>query len=344
MAGELVLVTGGSGFVASHCIVQLIDAGYRVRATLRTLGREPEVLEMLRTGGIVEPEHHVEFIRTDLLSDEGWAQAVAGCAYVLHVASPFPARAPKDEGELILPAREGALRVLRAARAGGVKRVVLTSSFAAVGYGHGPVDRPFTEDDWTDVSGDGIGAYTKSKTLAERAAWDFVADGGGPELVTINPTAVLGPLLGPDRSASIQLVERMLEGGVPGAPKLSFGVVDVRDVADLHLRAMVDPVAAGERFLAVAGPFVSVHEVAMTLRARLGDRAKHVPTRELPNWLVRIAGHFDRSLGERTGELGKRKAASSDKARRLLGWTPRSNEDAIAATGESLLRLGVAAD
>ena len=341
MGGELVLVTGGSGFIGAHCIVQLLSAGYRVRTTVRSLRREPEVRAMLQAGG-AEPGEALASRAADLMSDAGWKEAVEGCNFVLHVASPFPLRVPKHEDELIVPAREGALRVLRAARDAGVKRVVMTSSFAAIGYGHQPTDRPFSEEDWTDPNGRGVSAYAKSKTLAERAAWDFVAhEGGALELAVVNPVGVFGPVLGPDISTSIEIVKRLMDGAVPGSPRLSFGVVDVRDVADLHLRAMTSSAANGERFLAVAGDFMSIAEMARVLGERMGAAAARVPTRVLPNWLVRIASLFDSSLGQIVPELGGVKQATGEKARRVLGWTPRSNEDAIVATAESLVRLGL---
>jgi nucleoside-diphosphate-sugar epimerase len=260
----------------------------------------------------------------------------------LHVASPFPLEEPKNEDELIVPAREGALRVLRAARDAGVKRVVLTSSFAAIGYGVPVTDRPFTEEDWTDPTSSTISAYVKSKTIAERAAWDFIAsEGGALELSVVNPVGVLGPVLGTDVSTSIQLVLRLLNGAVPGLPNLSFGIVDVRDVADLHLRAMTNPAARGERFLAVAGGPVFMRELAAILTSRLGDDAAKVPTRTLPNWLVRVASWFDPTMRPLVSELDKPKVASNEKAKTLLGWAPRSNEDAIVATAQSLIALGL---
>ncbi len=341
MSGELVLVTGGSGFIGAHCILQLLDAGYRVRTTVRSLTREAGVRAMLQAGG-AEPGETLSFAATDLMSDAGWPEAVAGCDYVLHVASPFPASVPKHEDELIVPAREGALRVLRAARDAGVKRVVLTSSFAAIGYGTKHTDRPFSEESWTDPNGGGVGAYVKSKTLAERAAWDFIArEGGALELSVVNPVGVFGPVLGPDYSTSIQIVQRLMDGAMPGCPRLSFGIVDVRDVADLHLRAMTNPAARGERFLAVAGDFVTIQEIAQVLKARMGDRARRVPTRVLPDWMVRLVSLFDSSVALIVPELGKFKNATNEKARRVLGWSPRSNEDAIVATAESLVGLGL---
>jgi nucleoside-diphosphate-sugar epimerase len=276
------------------------------------------------------------------MSDAGWPAAVSGCEYVLHLASPFPASVPKDENELIVPAREGALRVLRASRDAGVKRVVLTSSFAAIGYGHPEQEAAFTEKDWTNPDGADVMPYTKSKTLAERAAWDFIArDGAGLELAVVNPVAVFGPVLGPDYATSILLVQRMMDGTMPGVPRMCFGIVDVRDVADLHLKAMTNPAAMGERFLAVAGDFMWMVEIAKVLKARLGEAAKRVPTRQLPNWLVRMAALREPAVKQIIPELGKWKNATSEKAQRVLGWSPRSREDSVVATAESLVRLGL---
>src|SRR5271166_5444376 len=292
-AMSTVLVTGGSGFIGSHCILQLLAAGHQVRTTVRSLKREPDVRALLKQGG-AEPGDRLSFVAADLQSDAGWPDAVAGCEDVLHVASPLPATVPKDENELIVPARDGALRVLRVARDAGVKRVVLTSSFAAVGYGHEPQQTPFNETDWTDLNGPNILPYTKSKTLAERAAWDFIAkEGGGLELAVVNPVGVFGPVLGPDYSTSILLVQRLMDGAMPGLPRLYFGAVDVRDVVDLHIRAMTDPAAGGERFLALAGEFMSMLDITEVLKRRMGAAAKRVRTRELPNWLVHIAALRD---------------------------------------------------
>jgi len=249
---------------------------------------------------------------------------------------------PKDENELIVPARDGALRVLRASRDAGVKRVVLTSSFAAIGYGHTERAEPFTEKDWTNPDGADVMPYTKSKTLAERAAWDFIVrEGAGLELAVVNPVGVFGPVLGPDYATSIMLVEKMLNGALPGVPHMCFGVVDVRDVADLHLRAMADPRAKGERFLAVSGDFMWLIEIARTLKERMGERARRVPTRQLPDWLVRLARFKDESVKQIIPELGKWKNATSEKAQKVLGWSPRSREESVVATAESLLKLGL---
>jgi len=344
MAGELVLVTGGSGFIGAHCILQLLEAGYQVRTTVRSLSRENEVRTMLRVGG-VEAGDRLAFAAADLTSDAGWAEAVAGCTYVLHVASPFPPAIPAHEDELIIPAREGALRVLRTARDAGVKRVVLTSSFAAIGYGQKPRGRPFNETDWTDPNGDDVRAYVKSKTLAEKAAWDFVErEGGALELSVVNPVGVFGPVLGPDYSTSILLVQRLMDGAMPGCPRLYFGAVDVRDVASMHITCMTHPGAKGERFLAVAGDFISIVQIARILKTRLGAAAKRVPTMELPDFLVRFAAMRDPAVQQILPELGKRKNGSNEKARRVLGWQPRSNEECLVATAESLIRLGLLKD
>lgn len=334
-----VLVTGGSGFIGSHCILQLLDKGHEVRTTVRNLGKEPEVRAMLKAGG-AEPGPRLAFFAADLMSDAGWAEAVQGCDYVLHVASPFPPGIPDHEDDLIVPARDGALRVLRAARDAGVRRVVLTSSFAAIGYGHAIRKKPFDETDWTNLDGDDLSPYTKSKTIAERAAWDFIAkEGGALELSVVNPVGVLGPVLGPDYSTSIQIVKRMMDGAMPGCPKLGFGLVDVRDVADLHLRAMTDPAAKGERFLAISSDYVWMRDVAAALRERLGPAAKKVPTRQLPNWLVRFAARRTPELKLLLPELGKEKNATGEKAKRLLGWNPMPWQDSAVATAESLSRL-----
>jgi dihydroflavonol-4-reductase len=320
-----VLVTGGSGFVGSHAIAQLLAAGHEVRTTVRKLSRAPA---------------GVEAVVADLTSDSGWAAAMQGCDFVLHVASPMASAAPKDENELIAPARDGTVRVLRFARDAGVKRVVVTSSFAAIGYGHPPQERLFTEGDWTDPAGADVQPYMRSKVLAERAAWEFIErEGNGLELSVINPVGIFGPALGPDLSDSIRIVQQMLNGGIPICPQVYFGVVDVRDVVDLHLRAMIAPEARGERFLAVAGDVVSLLDVANILRARLGAAAQKAPRRQLPNWLVRAMALVMPPLREVVPQLGIVRRSSNAKAKRVLGWSPRSNEDAIAATGESLLRL-----
>ena len=341
MANDLVLVTGGSGFIGAHCILQLLEAGYRVRTTVRSLGREVDVRDMLKVGG-VDAGSRLTFAAADLEHSAGWPEAVAGCRFVLHVASPFPLRAPKHEDELIIPAREGTLRVLRAARHAGVERVVLTSSAVAVIYGHPPQTAPFDETGWTnlDAGPSCVSLYAKSKTLAERAAWEFLdREGDALQLAVVNPVGVFGPVLGPDYSSSIVFVKRLLDGAVPGLPRIAFGAVDVRDVADLHLRAMTNPAANGQRFLAVAGDFIAAVDMARLLKNTLGSAGKRVAVRQLPDWFVRFFAKFDRDVALILPELGKTLNASSAKAQHVLGWTPRSREQAILATAESLQRF-----
>jgi dihydroflavonol-4-reductase len=337
-----VLVTGGTGFLAAHCLIRLLAAGHEPRATVRDSAREADVRAMLRQGGAAEAGKRLELFRADLNADAGWAEAVAGCDYVLHVASPFPDRVPKDANELIVPARDGTLRVLRLARDAGVKRVVLTSSFAAIGYGFTGRTAAFTEGDWTNLNDPTVPPYPRSKTIAERSAWDFVArEGYGLELAVVNPVGIFGPVLGSDYSTSILLVKRLLDGSLPGCPDLWFGVVDARDVADLHLRAMTDPAARGERFLATSEDFVSIRQVAHILKESVGHEVRKVPTRPVPTWLMRIVGQFDPQVRAVLPELGKHKNATNEKARRTLGWMPLSPREAVLATARSLLDLGL---
>lgn len=333
-----VLVTGGSGYIASYCILALLAAGHQVRTTVRNLTREPEVRAMLRRGG-AEPGERLSFAAADLASDAGWADAVAGCDYVLHVASPTLVSQPRHEDEMIKPAVEGVLRVLRAARDAGVKRVVLTSAFGAVGYGHGPRTKPFDETDWTEIN-ETVAPYQKSKTLAERAAWDFIAkEGRGLELAAVHPLAVLGPVLGPDYSPSLGLIKRMLDGAMPFCPKFSVGWVDVRDVADLHVRAMTDPAAKGQRYLAISGHALTVRELGLMLKRNLGPAASKVPTRELPNWLMRLAARNNPGIRAILPQLGKVMDATSAKAIDQLGWRPRPLETSVVETARSLMAL-----
>ena len=334
---ERVLVTGGSGFIAGQTIAHLLAEGWRVRTTVRDRTREPALRAAL--GELAADGERLEVVAADLNADGGWLPAVTDCAYVLHIASPFPVATPTDDEELVRPARDGTVRVLTAARAAGVRRVVLTSSTAAVAYGRGGRDVAFTETDWSDPTNlTDTSAYERSKTLAERAAWDWIArEGHDLELVTVCPGAVLGPVSGPDRSASIAIVARLLDGSVPGLARFGWPLVDVRDVADLHLRAMTAPTAAGQRYIG-AGTFAWMADIAHVLRERTPALATRVPRRTLPNTLVRLSSRFDPALRGRLYELGKHRPVSANKARRELGWTPRSNEDAIIATAESLAR------
>jgi nucleoside-diphosphate-sugar epimerase len=336
----LVSVTGGSGYIAGFCIAQLIREGWRVRATVRSLQRADAVRSHISR--LVDPGDRLTFVAAVLESDAGWDDAVAGCDYVLHVASPLPSTHSQSDDALVRPARDGALRVLAAARAAGVRRMVMTSSIAAIAYGRGPRGAPFTEADWTDETNRlDTAAYERSKTIAERAAWAWVKEhGGSPELATINPGLVLGPVLSRDYSVSIEVVKRLLDGSLPGLPAFGWPLVDVRDIADLHLRAMMDPQAAGQRFIG-AGPFYWMADVARTLRVQRPALARRVPTHRVPDLLIKLGALFDPMLRERLFELGKKRTVSSDKARTLLGWSPRPNDEAIVATADSLAALEI---
>jgi dihydroflavonol-4-reductase len=345
MSEQRVLVTGGSGWLAAYCIAQLLDRGYQVRTTVRGAARHASVADSVQAAGAQRTEGLTVAV-ADLTRNEGWTEAMAGCDYVLHVASPFPARRPKDESEVIDPARDGTLRVLRAAAGTGVQRVVLTSSFGAIGYGHPATGRAFAEEDWSRLSGPGVTPYVKSKTLAERAAWDFAgqqAADAGLELAVVNPVGIFGPALSSHLSASLQLIHAMMDGTLPGIPDVSTAVVDVRDVADLHVRAMTAPEAAGRRFIAAAGDAVSFAHIAATLRERLGEGARRVPKRRLPSFAVRAAALVVPQMREMRANLGTVRHVDASRARTVLGWEPRSAEDAIAASGQSLLDLGLLA-
>lgn len=335
---NVVLVTGGSGYVASFCIGQLLNAGCTVRTTVRNLSREPEVraaLSKLTSNG-----DRLTVVSADLNADAGWRTATDGCQCVLHVASPLPLANPKSDDELVRPARDGALRVLVAARESGVKRVVMTSSTAAVCYGRGGRKEPFTEADWSDPSDvRDSSAYERSKMIAERAAWDWLkAEGGALELVTICPGAVLGPVLGRDFSASIDIVRRLLDRSLPGLPRFGWPLVDVRDIADLHVRAMSSPVASGQRYIG-AGPFYWMSDIAEVIRRDLPGVS--VPKAQLADWMVRLGANFDPVLRERLFELGKERPVSAQKAQTELGWSPRSNDETILDTAKSLIAEGL---
>jgi dihydroflavonol-4-reductase len=334
MAGKL-LVTGGSGYIAGYIIRMAIDAGWEVNTTIRNLARETEVRGWLGTDNA-----KLHFFAADLMADDGWADAVAGCSHVAHVASPLPTKAPKSDDELIVPAREGALRALRFARDAGVKRVVMTSSVAAISYGHRGKTR-FTEADWTDVNSPDAYAYVKSKTIAERAARDWIArEGGGLEYCTVNPSLVLGPLLAADFSTSLEAVKKLMDGSIPGLPRLGFGIVDVRDVAAMHVQLLTEAGVDGERFIA-SGPFMWMEDVAAILRSGLGADARKVPTRRLPTWLMRILANFDPMIRQVKGELGNVRENDASHARERLGWVPRPAEESILDTARDLIRLGV---
>jgi dihydroflavonol-4-reductase len=338
MSRGTVLVTGASGFVASHCILQLLEQGYPVRGTLRDEGRAGEVVELL-SKHFGRPVR-MDFVRADLTSDAGWGEAVAGCAHVLHVASPIPLVLPKDPNALVVPARDGALRVLRAAKAAGIRRVVFTSSLAAIAYGHeGPQGAPYTEKDWTNLEGRDISAYVRSKAIAERAAWDYVGgEGRGLELVAINPGFVLGPVLGNDFGASPELIRQIMKRLLPAYPNIGFPIVDVRDVASAHLLAMTTPEAAGQRFV-TAVDWSWMIEVGEVLRRAYPER--RLPRGRLPDWLIKALSIFNAPLRQIVPELGRTRYVSNEKIRRVLGWRPRSNEEAILATAQTLIERSI---
>ncbi len=331
-----ILVTGGSGFIGGWCVGELLRRGYDVTTTVRSLDKEQTV----RTAAakIAGPECHTRLnvFAAELLADAGWAEAAAGCAGVLHVASPLGLSEPKDPNVMIRPAREGALRVLRAAAAAGAARVVMTSSVAAASPPPGRGDTLSDEAQWTDPDAPGVGAYAQSKTLAERAAWEFASSQPASfSLTTINPALVLGPVLRREDLGSVQVVQRLLNGSLPGLPRLGFNIVDVRDVADLHIRALETPAAAGRRFIA-AGEFLWFADMARALKPVLGAEGRKIPTRPLPDVALRLAAMFDPTLRTVTPGLGRKSDFSSARARTELGWTPRPVLETLVACAQSL--------
>ena len=336
----LVLVTGGSGYIAAFCIAQLLQEGWRVRTTIRSLAKAEQVRASVSKIG-AEPTA-IEFVKADLNSDEGWDQAVAGADYVLHVASPVPLVNPKSDDELVRPARDGTLRVLKAARDAGVKRVVLTSSFTAIIYGRGTRATPFTESDWTDETNRADSSpYDRSKTIAERAAWAWHGvEGGALELVAINPSYVIGPIVSSELPASLNVVKKLLDGSVPGLPGFGFPLVDVRDIARLHILAMTASSAASQRFIG-SGDFFWMKDIASILKQGLGEKARKVPTLVVPDIIVRAFAIFDPVVRSQLYDLGKERRASSDKARQTLGWTTRPASESILAAARSLQAEGI---
>ena len=331
-----VLVTGGSGYIAGYLIRQLVSEGWTVHTTVRSLAKEAGVRELLKVDN-----SRLKFFAADLMADAGWAEATAGCSHVAHVASPLPTGIPKDANELIAPARDGVLRALRASKAAGVQRFVMTSSVAAISYGRGRGVHHFTEADWTDLSKPGISPYIQSKTVAERAARDWMAaEGGAMEFCSICPSVVLGPVWSGDYSASVSVVKMLLNGRMGACPDIGFGVVDVRDVADLHVRALKAPNMAGERFIA-SGRFMKIREVADILRAQLGEQASKVTTRNVPDWVVRLGALFNPLAKAVVGELGSVRNQSAEHAKKVLGWATRPVEQSIVDTARSLLDQGL---
>lgn len=333
---DTVLVTGGSGYIGGWCIARLLEQGHTVRATVRSLKREDEVRRAIATvaPAAADPNGPLTFHAATLEKDGGWGEAVAGCRYVLHVASPIPLQQPRDPEELVGPARDGALRVLKAAVDAACERVVMTSSVAAVGeHGAGAAD----ESQWTDLNDKRVSPYSRSKTIAERAARDFMADHhAATSFATVNPSLVLGPVMSPDASPSVEVVARLLSGAVPAIPNIGFCIVDVRDVADLHIRAMTDPKAANGRYIA-AGEFLWMADVAAVLRANLGDKAAKVPTRRMPDWVVRLVAPLNPTVRAVLPFLGSDRRFDAGKAQRDLGWTARPAKESIMDTAKSLI-------
>ena len=337
MPDSTILLTGISGFIAKHCAIELLNEGYRVRGTVRSLARSTATRD---TVGRYANTGALEFVEADLEADGGWDEAVAGCAGVLHLASPFPASQPRDEQELIRPAVQGTLRVLRAAVSCGVARFVQTSSTVAVMYGHGRArTAPFTEVDWTNVDAPGVTAYAKSKTLAERAARDFLArEAASLQFSTVNPGFVMGPVLDRDIGASAEIVRMFLQGRYPGAPRLCFPCVDVRDIARMHRLALEAPLAQGGRYLGV-GESLWMIDIARAISERLGSTARKVPTRVLPDWAVRLVALFDATARQALPDLGVQIEVDNSHTRRALGMEFRSGREAAAAMAASLVEL-----
>jgi dihydroflavonol-4-reductase len=334
----MVLVSGGSGYIAGFLIRQLVAEGWTVRTTIRSLAKEAAVRKLLAVDNA-----RLRFFAADLTGDAGWAEAMAGCSHVAHVASPLPMGAVKDAEEVIGPARDGALRALRAAKAAGVRRFVMTSSVAAVAYGNRPNRgvHTFTEADWTPADFPGATPYVRSKAISERAARDWVAkEGGGIEYCSVNPSVVFGPVWSNDYSPSVMVLRRLLDGSLRACPDVGFGVVDVRDVADLHVRALKAPNMAGERFIS-SGPFLKLMDVANILRAKLGEEARKVTKRTIPDFVVRVMALFDPMAQAAVGQLGSVRNMDASHAKAVLGWIARPAEESIVDTARSLIDLGI---
>ena len=342
---DRVLVTGATGFIAQHCMVQLLEAGYLVRGTARDTGRRADVVAVLfpHLSDTARPGlDSLEVVAADLKSDEGWRSAVERCRFVMHVASPLPRGTVKDEDELIRPARDGTLRVLRSAKDAGVERVVLTSSLSAIVYGNDR-SRVFTEADWSNLDGARIGAYDKSKTVAERAAWEYMTSIEGSssmQLAVINPGLVLGPLLSSDWGTSGEMIRRILDHQVPAIPNISFATVDVRDVANAHLAAMVSRDAAGQRFICAEANH-SMMELAQILKSRYGAQGFNVPTRRLPSIVLRAMAIFDSTVRLALNDLDNPVNVDNTKIRTVLRWQPRDLLEMTTSMADSMIEYGV---
>lgn len=335
---QKVLLTGGTGFVAIHSILQLLNRGYQVRTTIRSIKSKDKIFEMLKNGGITDFSK-LDFIEADLTSDKNWLEAMIDCQYVLHIASPIFLRLPKNEDEMIRPAVDGTLRILKSAREAGVKRVVMTSNFGAVGYSHKDKNTIITEESWTNPNEKGLSTYNKSKVLAEQAAWDFMkTEGGSLELSVINPMGIFGPSLSHDLSSGFEMLKKLLDGTMKAVPDIRLGIVDVRDVAELHILAMENPDAKGERFLALAGGTMSLLEIVKLLKQKMPYVVEKASTKSLPTFIIRLSTLFNDQAKAILPLVGIYREASNEKARTVLGWKPRNNEEAIMATVISLIK------
>ncbi|MCC9064639.1 SDR family oxidoreductase [Flavobacterium piscisymbiosum] len=335
---QKVLVTGGTGFVAIHSILQLLNRGYQVRTTIRSIKSKDKIFETLKNGGITDFSK-LDFIEADLTSDKNWLEAMIDCQYVLHIASPIFLRLPKNEDEMIRPAVDGTLRVLKAAREAGVKRVLMTSNFGAVGYSHKDKNTIITEESWTNPNEKGLSTYNKSKVLAEQAAWDFMkTESGKLELTVINPMGIFGPSLSADLSSGFEMLKKLLDGSMKAVPDIRLGIVDVRDVAELHILAMENPDASGQRFLALAGGTMSLLEIVKLLKQKMPYVVEKASTKSLPTFIIRLSALFNDQAKAILPLVGIYREASNEKARTVLGWKPRNNEEAIMATVISLIK------
>ena len=338
---DRVLLTGISGFLGGHVALELLSAGYVVRGSVRDLRKADKVRETLGKAGA--DLSRLEFVALDLMSDAGWDDAMAGVRYLQHTASPFVTREPKDRNELIRPAVEGTRRAISAALRAQVERMVLTSSMAAIMYGHDKSRAaPFTAADWTDVNGREISGYVESKARAERAAWELVdAAGRHNDLATINPGAIFGPLLDEDPGTSVGLLKRMFDGSLPAAARIAFIVVDVRDVAAAHVAAMTGDFARGKRFPMGNGTY-TLMELAGILKKAMPERSGKMPRFEVPDWVVRLVANVDADIRGNLGELGVVKRADASEVKRLLGRDLISAEEATIASALSLVSQGLA--
>ena len=334
---ETVLVTGGTGFIGLHCLQQLLDKGYKVKTTIRSESRKQEVLEAMKKHS--SNCENLEFYIADLLKDDGWKEAVEGSKYVLHVASPFFLGEPENEDVFIKPAVEGTLRVLKACADADVQKVVLTSSFAAVGYGHPREKEVYTEEDWSSVDGE-ISAYAKSKTLAEKAAWEFVEnleESKKFDLTVINPVAVTGPMLTSDIGSSNDFLLKLISGSMPACPKIHMGYIDVRDVAKAHIFSMTEEKTNGERII-VSENEMFFAEVGKTLNEA---GFKKSPTKELPNFLVKIMSFFVGELKTLLSALDRKGDIDKTKAERFFNWEYISTEQSVTETAQQLQEMGL---